>query len=417
MRHTLQVEIAGSMNSGGGSCIMIHDGHNPPIVIECGACFSDKKTAANIQRAIFNAQPEVLALSHFHFDHWGGIPSVLAKMDDAGIKLPTIVSTGMTKDFLQSHIRPMTPSFAKSFAWREGRDRKLNRISLVPNKHSVPGSAGILVQGSQTLFYTGDCYDIDLPYEFPKTDLLIIDSTGATRECPREDKEEEIRLNIIELVRETLQEVPGSRVYIALFSSRVERACYLQQRLRPITRLLPMVKGISLSNALQVFSGSKCVSGSKGSRVALVTGIWAQGGDWRFGESASALVKIANGWERGCRVREGDLVILSGSIPAWSAVITRQIKAMCVKLREQGARVVVDTTAPESWETFAERRQVHTSGHGNMPEIAGLIDRIRPKAVLPFHASWEARQRVAEYCRKRGIGVVEDQSLPIIELT
>ena len=74
--------------------------------------------------------------------------------------------------------------------------------------------------------------------------------------------------------------------------------------------------------------------------------------------------------------------------------------------------MVVDTTAPKSWEEFAERKEIHAGGHGNMPEITSLIRQIQPKKVLPFHASPQARAKVAAYCLKQGIeAIMPDESL------
>ena len=128
------------------------------------------------------------------------------------------------------------------------------------------------------------------------------------------------------------------------------------------------------------------------------------------------MVRLSNGADRQCELKKGDLVVLSGSIPVWSPFLTEQIKTMCQRISAIGVRLVVDTSAPEDWSQFAERREVHTGGHGNMPEIVSMIQKIKPKLVLPFHASPEAREKVADYCRGRGISVILDSQLPEIAL-
>ena len=408
MRSETTVEIVGSMDSGHGTCLMFKEERKSPIVVDCGASPSNILSARvatdKIVQAVVNAQPALLALTHFHFDHCGAVPKLLKAMDRIEAQPPMIVLTDFTFALMQRCV--------KSWPWV--RSVQPTGIRMIPNKHSVPGSAGVLIQGKKTIFYTGDCYGIDLPDSFPEVDLLIIDSTGAMRENPREDKEVKIRNNIISLISETLLGNRSSKAYVALFSSQLERAAYLQDEVKRITCNFPRVKGLSLCLNLNAFRGNAW-SGHK-SRVALTTGIWAQGENSWLGEDASALVKISNGREEDCQLENGDLVVLSGSIPTWSAVLTRQIEAMCRRIRSLGARLVVNVSAPESWSEFAERKEIHSGGHGNMPEIAGLIGKIRPKMVLPFHASPEARAKVKKHCESQGISAVADDDLPLIKL-
>lgn len=401
----MSVEMVGSMDSGGGTCLVLRDGRRLPIVVDCGGTPANRRvghTTARIMKAVVDARPRFLAVSHFHYDHCGLVANILEAMECNKIRLPTLVSTIITFALMQGRVGPVK------------FQNKTDCIELILNKHSVPGSAGVLIQGRKTVFYSGDCYGMDLPDYFPAVDLLVMDCTGAMREAPRIDKEDQIRNNIMALISKTLSRDCYSNAYVALFSTQLERAAYLRNEVRKIAHIFPAVVGLSLFQNLNVFRNIY-KGGVSRSRVALVTGVWAQGESGWLGEGASALVRISNGTHN-CRLKEGDLVILSGSIPVWSNVLTRQIESMCRRLNDCGARVVVDTTAPESWEQFAERKEVHSSGHGNMPEIAGLIENIRPKLVLPFHASPEARARVKAFCRQKRISAVSNASLPVIEL-
>ena len=412
MRSKITIKVVGSMDAGGGACLLVQDGQKRPIVFDCGASPGNRNGAVmeKIIRTIIALQPELMALTHFHYDHWGSIPRVFDEMNMRGIPYPTIVSSDMSFELLRQHI-PGWDCCDRPVRHLE----RTSQLEMVPSKHSMPGSAGVLFHGRKNIFYTGDCYGIDIPSSFPEIDFLVVDSTGAMRDEPRVDNEDEIRSNIMALISETLRGNRSSRVYVALLSTKIERASYLHKKIKTLTCLHPAIKGASLLQNTDIFMGGIPRTGFK-SRVTLLTGVWAQGESKWFREDASALVRIANGNDWGYPLREGDLVILSGSIPTWSPPLMAQIKAMCLKLRTRGARVVVDTTAPESWANFSERKEIHAGGHGNMPEIADLIARIQPKLVLPFHADRMAREKVALHCKQQGILSVPDDALPVITL-
>jgi mRNA degradation ribonuclease J1/J2 len=400
----MRVEVIGSMESGGGTCFLVKTRNGPPIVIDCGANPGDCNSPVNQQiiSAVIDNQPGVVAATHFHFDHVGGLVKVAEKVAERGIPYPTIVSTPFTFRLLQAHINSR---------WMfVGHKIRTKRVSLVPVRHSVPESAGVLVQDDKTVFYTGDFYGIDLPATLPRVDLLIVDSTGALRDTPRADNEDKIRQNIIGLISQTLWNNNQARAYVALFSTQLERAAYLQDGVEHLGGWPAAVKGASLWQNMNCF---KPIRTNSRSRVTLATGVWAQGEDKRFGDDASALVKIANGYHRDCQLRMGDLVILSGSIPTWAPRLLPPIESMCRKLKALGARVVVDTTAPESWEEFAERQKIHAGGHGNMPEITELIERVKPRMVMPFHASPEARAKIATWCKGQGYAVANGQDITL----
>jgi len=412
----VRIQVIGSMDSGQGSSLLIRDG-GLTVALDCGASpfngngLSVGQTTERIVREMVNAKPQFLVVSHYHHDHWGAIPQLFEQLRRNRSPLPTIVSTDLTFALLQRHINP---GFLYGWFHRISHQRETDQIKLIPNKHSVPGSAAVLFHGKKTVFYTGDLYELDYKDPLPETDLLIVDSTGSMREESRQDKEALIRQNIVVLISETLKKDRFANAYIALFSTQLERAAYLQQEAKVITGSSPMINGTSLFQNLSVFN--RTVSVYFSSRVVLCTGIWAQGENNWFGEGASALVRISNGTDRYCQLKKGDLVILSGSIPTWSLSLSSQIEAMCLRLSQIGARVIVDTSAPEEWSRFAERKEVHSGGHGNFPEIVSVIKNLKPKQVLPFHASQEARQKVADYCKSKGISVISATQSSIITL-
>lgn len=412
----VRIQVVGSMDSGQGSSLIIKD-NGLTIALDCGAGpfngngVSVGQTTERIVRQMLEAKPQFLCVSHYHYDHWGAIPQLFEQLRRNRLPLPIIVSTDLTFALLQRHLNPGV--FSGLFH-RIAHQRETDQVKLIPNKHSVPGSASVLFRGTKDIFYTGDLYAFDTDVLPLGQDLLIVDSTGAMKEESRPDKEAEIRKNILVLISKTLTTGIDPNIYVALFSTQLERVAHLQQEIKIVTGSLPTISGSSLFHNLSVFN--RTVSGYPSNRVALCTGIWAQGENSWLGEGASALVRLSNGTDRYCQLKKGDLVILSGSIPTWSLSLTSQIEAMCLRISQMGVRVIVDTSAPEEWNRFAERQEVHSGGHGNFPEIASVIEKLKPKQCMPFHASQEARQKVAEYCRGKGIGVIPASQSSIITL-
>lgn len=411
------IDVVGSIDSGKGSCLVVRSG-GMTVAIDCGGSPENgneesKRAKEKIVAEILSARPKFLPITHFHFDHWGCLPEIVEAYRSRRLPLPSIVSTDTTWKLLERYLFEGS-SMSNAMLLTLGFRGQSDRIRLIPSKHTVPGSAAVLLLGKKNILYTSDCWDIELPDDLPKIDTLILDSTGAEKSEPRRDIEGEIRQNILALAKETLERDGDADVYVTMFSTQLERAMWLENETVKMTGMYPCINGSSLMNNLDCIRPE--VRWSRWSRVALTTGIWAQGQKHWDGESASALVRMANGTDRRCQLKKGDLVILSGSIPTWSPTITAQIKEMCEKIYALGVRLVVDTSAPEEWSMFAERREVHAGGHGNFPEITGLINKIRPRQVLPFHASPRAREKVAEYCQSKGIGVISTRHSSLITL-
>ena len=414
----------GSADAGGGSCLMWCD-NGLAVAIDCGASPSNKngdsqETAERIVAEIVATRPKFLVISHFHYDHWGVLTRLVIEYRKRRIPLPAIVCTDITWKLLERYLFEDT-RLSMQMLVNLGFRAQSDKVKLIPNKHSVPGSVAALLLGTKNVLYTSDFWALDLPDDLPSIDVLVIDVTGAEDMDPHEDIEMEARTNIMSLATETLKGDAGANTYVAMFSTHLERATWLEREIQALTGNLPMINGRSLVENLKAVRQD--VGGYHTRRFVLTTGAWAQGQAHWDGMGSSALVRMANGTDRRCRLKPGDTVIISASIPMWSRYLPAQIREMCLKIRAFGVRVVVDISAPEKWEQLGiERRKVHSGGHGSMHEIADTINRVlsmnrgHSLKVLPFHASPEAREKVAEYCRGRGISVISDSQLPEITL-
>ena len=406
------LEIIGSEDSGHGSSVRLDDGETN-LVLDCGTDSTNGSMAGQrgtdeVATQIVAANPDYIIVTHYHSDHYAALPAVEKAYRNARRPVPPIIATDPTWELLQGRLydTPLSPFIAKTMGFR-GESAK---VRLIPNRHSVIGSAGVLVLGRKKVLYTSDFWAITLPEDLPPIDLLIINCTCAYKTAPREDVELRIRKNVLGLIKETLDGNSHANAYVAMFSTQLDRAMWFEHEVQSMTGITPVIMGASLRNNLDAVRPGMHSHGF--GRVALVTGVWAHGERRWLDEGISALVRLSNGNDRYRSLKRGDLVVLSGSIPTWSPELTAQIKKMCERLAGLGVRLVVDVSAPEDWSSFAERKEVHAGGHASGPEVFDLIDQVARRSkpgklqVMPFHASLETRKIVADYCTSKGIKVV-----------
>lgn len=425
LRSGTVLHVVSGLESGGeGSVLIVHDSQRR-IMLDCGAnpgnnMFVSEGHARKIVELYGSCHPDAIVISHYHFDHCGVLPDIFRACTESGRDWPTIVCTDTTVKLLDNMMRARRvvgyydTAFGSS---RSNHHTEQNGITLYPNRHSVPGSASTVIRTAdgKTILYTGDFFGVDYPAGI-NPDLMIVDCTGGENSAPRDTNEEdEIRKNIACLMDESLAD--GHRVFIALFSTQMERAHWLFDRIRDQGKF-PMVGGPSLFYNMRTLIPGFWAS-SNDFQVALVTGVWAQGSNYRDIQSLltpSTLVRLADGSDINHQINQGDMVILSGRVPTWLPGVMSSMEQMVEKLHGLGARVVVDHNAPDSWNLWAEKHHVHSGGHGNLPEIQAAIKLANPKKVLLFHASRVARDIVAGWCRTQDIEVIEAQNGSVIEL-
>ncbi len=410
----VEIEVVGLVGAGQGSCLILKDDKDT-IIIDCGASPTHySESELMIQRIvsrIVNARPQYIVISHYHFDHVGALVPTLREFANMGLPLPIIIATNMTWQLLKKSLISAgfsTDSFASSNYRYVKHQTSTTKITLLDVNHSVPGSASVWYQGSKNVLYTSDFRKMEIPRQLSNIDLLVVDSTGAMRDEPWEDSETLAQETIVNLARETFAKNPLASVYVALFSTQLCRAFSLEQAIKSLMGCFPKLYGSALFQSLQAFR--KYVPGNTTERFNLVTGVWAQGEGNYSRREDSALVGLSHGGIHGIQLKPGDMVILSGSIPAWSEELMAQINSMCRRIHEMEVGVVIDSSFPKVEGSFARRAKVHCAGHGNLPEIVGAIDAVSATSpnllVMPFHGRDDALGRVAAYCQDKGINVM-----------
>ncbi len=212
----MEISFAGAANEVGRSAIVIEN--KEKILLDYGLKLNHNEEP----EYPLKVSPNHVFISHAHLDHIGAAP-FLTKHGYTG----SIYTTDLTIDLMRVMLEDSAKiakmeGYNVRYSKKDVRDT-LNKSISVPygktlnfenfsarflDAGHVPGSAGIVIEtGGKTIFYTGDLRVADTRLvngmkEFPKADVLVIESTYAERNHP-DRKEEEKRF--LEAIRTTLE--------------------------------------------------------------------------------------------------------------------------------------------------------------------------------------------------------------------
>jgi ribonuclease J len=93
------------------------------------------------------------------------------------------------------------------------------------------------------------------------------------------------------------------------------------------------------------------------------------------GEEFSALMRASNKTHKNFKLGKGDTIVLSASIVPGNELAVQKLKD---NLARQGVRIIHYRTSEVS---------IHSTGHGNIPEIKWLHTKTHPKFFIPIHGN------------------------------
>jgi ribonuclease J len=352
------------------------------------------------------ARLRAIVLTHGHEDHVGGVPYLLRQLRGP---LPPIYATRLTLDLLRDRLEESDEALDVELneIW-PGERRTIGGFDLefLPVTHSMPMALAVachLTLG--VVLHTGD-------YKFDPTDnaqdgtlrgfaarlepgrtlLLLGDSTNVDREgtSPRE-----------EIVREGLDGVlaeASKTVILAVFSSSLHRVQTAIELARKHGRKVA-VCGYSIERNFAIAARLGLIRDHESvvvelaelsrlppeRRMIVTTGTQ--------GEPLSALSRLALDSFRGYKVKPDDLIVISARIIPGNE---RGIGRMINHFYRRGARVITERDA-----------RIHASGHAYRDEMRELIERLRPRHLVPLHG--ELRQLVGHRDLALECGLREDQ--------
>ena len=350
-----------------------------------------------------------IVVTHGHEDHVGALPYLLPQL-----QVP-VYATKLTMGLISVKLKERR-AFAGARLNVVPFGEKVNlgsfRVEFFPVCHSIPDSAGLIIQTPiGTLVHSGD-FELDYtPVGCEPTALskiaqiggqgvLVLFSDSTYAEVPGYTQSESVVGDTLDRV---IAEAPG-RVIVATFSSLVSRiqqvidaAAKYKRRVcvvgRSMTDTVTMALELGYLHAPEgVLARIDEMRGLPHNKVIYMT-------TGSQGEPTSALVRIANKDHPQLHIMQGDTVVLSASpIPGNEGLINKTVDT----LFKQGAQVLYNKVAA-----------VHVHGHAAQEELKLLLSLIKPKFFVPVHGEYRHLSfhgRLAEQVgvAKENIFILED---------
>ncbi|MFN2221468.1 MAG: ribonuclease J [Candidatus Promineifilaceae bacterium] len=391
MSKNLKIIPLGGLGEIGKNMTVFEYGRNQ-IIVDCGVKFPE-----NDQYGIDLVLPQFdyvlqnqdilrgIVLTHGHQDHIGGLPYLLQRLATPEDGLP-IYGTALTLGMVQ---RKLEEFGLASRARLEVIDDKQTfpmgpfRISPFSVAHSIPAAVGLVIDSpAGAVVHTGDYKLDETPTGGRTTDFqrlaqltpngvlaMLGDSTNADR--PGRTPTEQL---VADTLDELLARANGQRILIATFSSVLARLQEIMRLAHKHGRKVALT-GRSLQQNVELARDLGYLEVPKGLLVDIRQHvpddklvILATGSQ---GEPRSALNRMARGEHRQVHVHQGDMIIVSGgTIPGNEEDVGRMLN----NLFARGADVVYGPLAT-----------VHVSGHGSREDMRIMMERVRPRFLIPVH--------------------------------
>ncbi len=345
---------------------------------------------------------EAIFITHAHEDHIGAVS-----------RFPDLLDVPVYARAFTAHLARMKmeeagqdPRKIKTVsAWPETVTAGPFTVGFVPLSHSIPESAGLVIDSPEgRLVHSGDFkidhtpvvgepFDEDVWREIAKPGVraLMCDSTNVF--SPKEGRSE---AELPEQIAKLFSEAKGM-VVATTFASNVARVKTLAEAAERAGRTVclmgrAMLRMIDAALETGVLSGfprvitpEDALAVPRENLCLLVTG--------SQGERRAASAQLARGKFNGITMKEGDLFLFSSkTIPGNERGVIRVMN----QFSEMGVDVVDESNG-----------FYHVSGHANRPDLAKMHDLVDPQMVIPMHGEHRhLREHVKLAKSKRRQGIV-----------
>lgn len=358
------------------------------IVVDLGVTFPDMDGTPGVDLILPDiswlvkrkAQIEGIFITHAHEDHVGAIGHFWEQLGSPVYARPFTANIARRK--LGEHGHPEGVVTVVD-VYPQRIECGPMSVSYLPISHSIPESAGLLIDtpagrvlhsGDFKIDLTpgvGDPFNEDLWREVSKDGVkaLICDSTNVfSREAGRSEQ------TIGEPIAEMMKDATGM-VVATTFASNIARlktlAMAAQKGGRSVVLLgramRRMVDAATEVGILKDFpptiSPEDALNVPRENLMLLVTG--------SQGERRAASAQLAQGSYLGLKMKEGDTFLFSSkTIPGNERGVIRIMN----QLSELGVDVIDD-----------DGGKYHTSGHANRPDLEALHEIVKPQVLVPMH--------------------------------
>ena len=386
MTKKLRIIPLGGLGEIGKNMTVLEYGRNM-IVVDCGVMFPESDmygidlVLPQFDYVVENQdQLRGIVLTHGHMDHIGGLPYLMRQIKT------TIYGTALTIGMVKRQLEEgKVLQQANLQVVRNTDSFQLGpfKISLFPVAHSIPGSAGLVIDTPVgAIVHTGDYKLDETPSGGQTTDLarlrkltpngvlaLLADSTNADR--PGRTATEKV---VSDELDRLFAEAKNGRIIIATFASLLARLQEIMTLAKKHGRKVALTgrsleENVALARELGYMKIPDRLLVDIDAKIPdkqlLILSTGSQG------EPRSALNRMAQGEHRQVQVKQGDTIIISGgTIPGNEEEVGRMLN----KLFERGANVI-----------YGKLAEVHVSGHGSRDEMQVMLDTVNPRYLIPVH--------------------------------
>ena len=339
-----------------------------------------------------------IVLTHGHMDHIGGLPYLMRQIKT------TIYGTALTIGMVRRQLEEgKVIQQANLQVVQDTSSFQLGpfKISLFPVAHSIPGSAGLVIDTPVgAIVHTGDYKLDETPSGGRTTDLnrlrqltpngvlaMLADSTNADR--PGRTPTEQV---VSDELDRLFTEAKTGRIIIATFASLLARLQEIMNLAKKHGRKVALTgrsleENVTLARDLGYLKIPNGLLVDIDARVPdnklLILSTGSQG------EPRSSLNRMAQGEHRQIQVKHGDTIIISGgTIPGNEEEVGRMLN----KLFERGANVI-----------YGKLADIHVSGHASRDELQIMLETVQPKYLIPVHGETRHQHLHARLAEKIGL--------------
>lgn len=379
------------------------------IVVDLGVAFPDMDGTPGVDLILPDiawleerkAMIDGIFITHAHEDHVGAVGHLFERLG-APIYARAFTANIARRKLDEYGIGPDAVTTVSKYP--ENVQAGPFKVSFVPVSHSIPESAGLLIEtpagrvvhsGDFRLDETpgvGEPFDPEMWDEIAKDGVraFVCDSTNVFSTAPGRS-EATVGPNIVDLVNSA-----EGMVVATTFASNIARVktlaeagvragrsiCLLGRAMRRMIEA-GIETGI-LDDFPKVVSAEDALNIPRDNLMLIVTG--------SQGERRAASAQLANGKYRGLTMKEGDMFLFSSkTIPGNERGVIRIIN----QFSEMGVDVVDDSSG-----------KYHVSGHANRPDLERMHDILKPQILVPNHGEHRHLREHAKLGKAKGLASV-----------